>query len=99
MWAKITEYKESPYLPVSNLLKITLYANTQVEDEQPVVLIENWKEEYKKLIEYLYNNLSDDVKKDVFFEIIFMTYSYIHTQINKEAFPNSINLFNTSKLS
>lgn len=60
----------------------------------PVVLIENWKEEYKKLIEYLYNNLSDDVKKDVFFEIIFMTYSYIHKVINEDAFPGSMVLYN-----
>ncbi len=29
-----------------------------------------------------------------FFEIIFMTYSYVHTKINSEAFPNAINLYN-----
>lgn len=34
------------------------------------------------------------MKKDVFFEVIFMTYSYVHTKINEEAFPNSITLFN-----
>jgi len=28
------------------------------------------------------------------FELIFMTYSYVHKMINKEAFPNAINLFN-----
>ena len=60
----------------------------------PVILVENWKELYKGLIEYLYQNLSDEVKKDVFFEIIFMTYSYVHNAINKEAFPNSISLYN-----
>ena len=30
----------------------------------------------------------------MFFEIIFMTYSYVHTKINEEAFPNAINLYN-----
>ena len=46
------------------------------------------------LLERLSRELSDDVKKDVFFEIIFMTYSYVHTKINEEAFPNAINLYN-----
>lgn len=45
---------------------------------------------YKKLEA----ELSEKVKKDAFFEIIFMTYSYVHTKINEEAFPNAINLYN-----
>lgn len=60
----------------------------------PVIFVENWKELYTKLIEKLENELSEKVKKDVFFEIIFMTYSYVHTKINEEAFPNAINLYN-----
>lgn len=60
----------------------------------PVILVENWKELYKNLIEYLYNNLSEKVKKEAFFEVIFMTYSYIHKMINSEAFPMAINLYN-----
>lgn len=60
----------------------------------PVVLVENWKEKYEELVKYLYENLDNDVKEDVFFEIIFMTYSYIHKAINQEAFPNAINLYN-----
>ena len=60
----------------------------------PVILVDNWKELYKELIEYLYENLTEKVKKDVFFEIIFMTYSYIHRMINKAAFPNKTELYN-----
>ncbi len=60
----------------------------------PVIFIDNWKEEYEELIKYLYDNLSEEVKKDVFFEVIFMTYSYVHRMINQEAFPNKINLYN-----
>ncbi len=60
----------------------------------PIVLINNWKQNYKNLIEYLNENLSYQVKKDAFFEIIFMTYSYIHRKINEEAFPNAIDLYN-----
>lgn len=59
----------------------------------PVILIDNWKEEYENLIKYLSENLSEEVKKDVFFEVIFMTYSYVHRMINQEAFPNAINLY------
>ena len=59
----------------------------------PAILVDNWKKIYGELIERLSKELSDEVKKDVFFEIIFMTYSYIHTKINGEAFPNAINLY------
>lgn len=64
----------------------------------PVIFIENWKEEYENLIKYLANNLSEEAKKDVFFEIIFMTYSYVHRMINKEAFPNAITLYNQEQM-
>ena len=60
----------------------------------PVILVEDWKEQYTELIQYLAENLSQEVKKDVFFEIIFMTYSYVHRMINSEAFPKLINLYN-----
>ena len=59
----------------------------------PVILVDNWKELYLNLIQKLSVELSEKVKKDVFFEIIFMTYSYVHTKINEEAFPNAINLY------
>ena len=60
----------------------------------PVIMVENWKELYLDLIKTLYDNLSTSVKKDVFFEIIFMTYSFVHTKINEEAFPNSMQIYN-----
>ena len=59
----------------------------------PVILVENWRELYLQLIQTLHEELSEKVKKDAFFEIIFMTYSYVHTKINEEAFPNAINLY------
>ena len=60
----------------------------------PVILVDNWKSLYLELIQTLYEKLSTKVKNDVFFEVIFMTYSYVHTKINEEAFPNAINLYN-----
>ena len=64
----------------------------------PVIMVDNWKQKYAELIKVLNENLSEKVKKDVFFEIIFMTYSYIHTKINEEAFPNAINLYDKEKM-
>ena len=60
----------------------------------PVIMVDNWKTLYSELIQQLSSKLSKNVKKDVFFEIIFMTYSFVHTKINSEAFPNAINLYN-----
>ena len=59
----------------------------------PVILVKNWKIQYEELLKFLENNLSEKAKKKIFFEIIFMTYSYVHTKINEEAFPNAINLY------
>lgn len=64
----------------------------------PVIFVDNWKELYGELIQTLAEKLSEEVKKDVFFEIIFMTYSYIHTKINEEAFPNAISLYDKEKM-
>lgn len=55
----------------------------------PVILIDNWEILYSKLIEFLYNNLSAKAKKNVFFEVIFMTYSFVHSKINEAVFPSS----------
>lgn len=59
----------------------------------PVIMVNNYKKLYKELIITLKNKLSEKVKKEVFFEVIFMTYSYVNNVINKEAFPNLINLY------
>ena len=47
----------------------------------PVIMVENWKEEYENLIKLLKDKLTDKAKKEVFFEVIFMTYSYVHRKI------------------
>ena len=64
----------------------------------PIIFIDNWEEEYEKLIIYLVENLDNEVKKEAFFELIFMTYSYVHKMINQEAFPNAIKLFDEEKM-
>lgn len=64
----------------------------------PVVLINDWKTIYSKLIEQLSDELSEKVKKEAFIEIIFMTYSFVHNAINQEAFPSAINLFDKTTM-
>lgn len=60
----------------------------------PIILVENYQELYEELVKKLAEELSPKVKKETFFELIFMTYSYVHKMINKDAFQNAIDLFN-----
>ncbi len=60
----------------------------------PVVLLENWETYYGELFDILEDTLSGKVKNEMFFEVIFMTYSYVHRMINAEAFPNAVDLYN-----
>ncbi len=64
----------------------------------PVILIDGWQKLYSHLIDELAQNLSLKVKKSGFIEIILMTYSYVHNEINKEAFPNSLQIFEKDKM-
>lgn len=50
------------------------------------------------MILQLENTLSSTAKKNVFFEVIFMTYSYVHKAINTEAFPNALDLYDGDKM-
>lgn len=59
----------------------------------PVILLDNWKDLYTELLDILADTLSPKVKKSMFIEIIFMTYSFIHRSINKEAFPEAMELY------
>lgn len=59
----------------------------------PVILTEGWKELYSELLEELNAGLTAKVKKQLFIEIILMTYSFVHRAINSEAFPNAPDLY------
>ncbi len=59
----------------------------------PIVLVENYQKHYIELFETMQQLLSEKVKKEMFFEVIFMTYSYVHRAINNQAFPNAIELY------
>jgi spore photoproduct lyase len=60
----------------------------------PIIMVENWQNMYYDLIKYLSESLSVEAKQSVFFEIIFMTYSFVQNAINKEAFSDAITIYN-----
>lgn len=64
----------------------------------PVMLVEGWKEMYTELLEQLRDGLSEKARKEMFLEIIMMTYSYIHRAINSEAFPNAPDLYDKEQM-
>ena len=64
----------------------------------PIILINNWEKLYENLFKTLSEQLTEKTKKEVFFEMIFMTYSYIHRMINSDMFPNAINLFDKDQM-
>ena len=59
----------------------------------PVIITDGWKELYTSLLEELNDKLTNKMKRQMFLEIILMTYSYIHRVINSEAFPNAPDLY------
>ncbi len=61
----------------------------------PVVMVENWKQLYVELLNQLAESLSEKAKKQIRFEIIFMTYSYVHRAINEQAFPHKASLYSS----
>lgn len=65
----------------------------------PIILIENWKVLYEELFQQMNEWLSPEAKKTVFFEAIFMTYSFVHLKINEAAFPNAIELYKKEEMS
>lgn len=59
----------------------------------PVIMVDNWEYLYTILLDELEQGLLDKVKSNMFIEVIFMTYSFVHRKINNEAFPNAVELY------
>lgn len=62
----------------------------------PIILTENWKKLYTGLLEELEAGLTAKMKKQMFLEMILMTYSYVHRAINADAFPLAPDLYDKS---
>lgn len=63
----------------------------------PIILLDNYKELYEDLFITIKQTIPKELLKDVFFELIFMTYSFVHNAINTEAFPNAIKIYDKLK--
>lgn len=59
----------------------------------PVIMLDDWKEQYEGLLRHLSETLSERVKQSGFIEVIFMTYSFVQNAINTDAFPNAVTLY------
>lgn len=59
----------------------------------PVIITDNFEDYYGNLIDEMDKTLTKAAKANITFEIIFMTYSYVHRKINEEAFPKAQNLY------
>lgn len=64
----------------------------------PVILMPDWQAQYTSLLDRLASDLDESVKQELRVEIIFMTYSYVHRAINREAFPNATDLFDPTQM-
>ena len=63
----------------------------------PIILLDNYQELYEKLFIQINDTIPKEYMKDISFELIFMTYSFVHNAINTEAFPNAINIYDKDK--
>lgn len=64
----------------------------------PIILLDNWKEQYYELMRELKESLDEGVRNTAFFELIFMTYGLANEKINRVAFPGTINVFDKDKM-
>lgn len=63
----------------------------------PIILLDNYKELYEELFIQIKEGIPKELMKDIFFELIFMTYSFVHNAINTEAFPNAVKIYDKNK--
>ncbi len=64
----------------------------------PVILLENWKALYLELLDVLEQRLSEAVRDQMVIEVIFMTYSFVQRAINRDAFPNAVELYHREQM-
>lgn len=63
----------------------------------PIILLDNYKKLYEELFITIKETIPEELLGNIFFELIFMTYSFVHNAINTEAFPNAIQIYDKSK--
>lgn len=64
----------------------------------PIILVDHWETLYEELLQQMIATLSPLAKEIIFFEAIFMTYSYVHQKINDAAFPNALQIYKKEQM-
>ncbi len=64
----------------------------------PIILLDDWKELYSGLFDELETRLDPQLKRQLFFELIFMTYGLANDTINSKALPGTLNVFEKYKM-
>jgi spore photoproduct lyase len=59
----------------------------------PIILFSGWREHYFELLEQLERELDGQLKRQLFFELIFMTYGLANEMINRAALPGVMDIF------
>ena len=65
----------------------------------PIVLMDGYEALYEQLFFTMRKELLPEILDTVLLEIIFMTYGTVTQKINKEAFPNAVELYDQSAMS
>lgn len=65
----------------------------------PLILVDGWLDKYRNMIDQLKDELDSGVADGLKFELIYMTYGYAHKQINPEAFPDKVDLYDKEIMS
>jgi spore photoproduct lyase len=60
----------------------------------PIILTGGYRDMYTRLFQTMAERIDQDILRGVSLEIIFMTYGIVTKQINEEAFPNAVTLYN-----
>lgn len=63
----------------------------------PIILVDGYESLYEELFDTIKKTIPKEYLDDIFFELIFMTYSFVHDAINTEAFPNAIKIYDKEK--
>lgn len=64
----------------------------------PIILIDGWEKLYEELFQTLQEQLDQELQKNLFVEVIFMTYALPNYFINTESMPNVIDLLEKNKM-
>jgi len=64
----------------------------------PIILLDGWQEMYERLFQTMAERVDPGILRGVPLEIIFMTYGIVTRQINDEAFPNAVPLYNEENM-